>query len=84
MQKHDYMADKLLSLIARVMQVGESEVGEDANFETLKTWDSAREVELALMLEFEYGINVSDEELERLHSVADVRALLASRGIAAV
>lgn len=63
------------------MQVSDEEIGDDSSFETLKTWDSAREVELALMLEFEYGISLDDNELASLHSVRDVRALLASRGI---
>lgn len=75
------MAGKLLPLIASLMQVREDEVGEDSNFETLKTWDSAREVELALMLEFEYGVALDDDDLGRLHSVRDVRAMLAARGI---
>jgi len=74
------MAGKLLAQIASVMGVDESELNEDSNFETLATWDSAREVELALLLEFEYRVTLSDDELERLHSVKDVRDVLAARG----
>lgn len=76
------MADKLLSLIASVMQVDESEVGENASFETLETWDSVREVELALMLEHQYAIKLTDEEIEQLHSVSEIRRILAHRGAA--
>lgn len=76
------MSGRLLALIADLMQVQLADLDERSNFETLPTWDSEREVELAFMLEHEYEITVGDDELERLHSVSDVRQLLASRGIA--
>jgi acyl carrier protein len=74
------MADKLLSLIASVMVVDESEVTEDSDFETLKTWDSQRELELALMLDFEFGISLGPDELPQLRSVRSVRAIIAEKG----
>lgn len=72
---------KLLALIASTMDVEESEVAETASFESFGSWDSQREVELAMMLEFEYGISVNDEQLSNLRTVRDVRDLLAAQGI---
>ena len=75
------MAGKLLSLIAGLMEVDESQVDEDSSSDTLAQWDSMRDVELAMLLEQEYGITVETEEIDLLQSVRKVRALLASRGI---
>jgi acyl carrier protein len=76
------MAEKLLHVIAAVMEVDCSELDDGSSFETLETWDSQREVELALSLEHEYAITLNDDEMNHLRSVRDVRTLLAARGIA--
>lgn len=75
------MAERLIGQIAFVMAVDESQVNEDSTFETLETWDSQREVELAIMLEREYGIELSVAEMGRLHSVREIRSVLKDHGV---
>lgn len=75
--------DRLLAQIASILGTEPCEVGEDSNFETLATWDSQREVELALMLEREYAIELSDDEIARLRSVVEIRAVLTAHGVSA-
>jgi acyl carrier protein len=76
------MQGKLLTVVADLMDVDPSRLGEETMFETLEAWDSQREVELAILLEHEYKITVKDEEMAHLRSMREVRALLAARGIA--
>jgi acyl carrier protein len=76
------MTGKLLSLVADLMEVRSSELSEDAHFETLEKWDSQRQVELAVMLEYEYEITVSDDEMNSLCSLRDVRGVLAAHAVA--
>jgi acyl carrier protein len=73
--------ERLLTQIAVVLETDASQISEGSTLETLATWDSQREVELAFMLEREYGIELSDEEVNRLHSVAEIRAILAAHGV---
>lgn len=75
------MPMSLLELVAHVMQTSVENVGEDGDFETVPAWDSAREVELALALEHHYGIALQEQEMERLHSMREIRDVLRSHGV---
>lgn len=76
------MPGRLLLLLADEMGIDPSEIDEESNFETLARWDSQREIELAFMLEREYGIAIDRNEMTRLRSVHSIREILHSRGIA--
>jgi acyl carrier protein len=71
----------LLELIASVMEVDGSEVSEASDNETLGKWDSMRQIMLATMLESEYGLTLDSDELDRLGSVKDIRAILAHHNV---
>jgi acyl carrier protein len=77
------MSAKLFAVIAEVMQVDAGELDELSGQDTVTLWDSAREVDLAFALERAYGIAVDDEEINALHSVAQIRTILAAKGVAA-
>lgn len=72
----------LRSLIASLMELDEAEVGEDTGRETVAQWDSLRELMLASALESEYGITLTLDEFQMLHSVRTVMQVLERRGIA--
>lgn len=72
----------LRCLIASLMELDEAEVGEDTGRETVAQWDSLRELMLASALESEYGITLTLDEFQMLHSVRTVMQVLERRGIA--
>jgi len=71
----------LLELIASIMEVDAGEVGETSDNETLGKWDSMRQIMLATMLESEYGFTLTTDELERLQSVVNIRAILVAHNV---
>jgi acyl carrier protein len=71
----------LLELIASIMEVDASEVDETSDHEALGKWDSMRQIMLATMLESEYGFTLSNDELERLQSVTNIRSILAAHNV---
>lgn len=63
------------------MDVDVSAVGADSVADDFPKWDSQSEIELAIMLEQEYGITVDDNDISSLRSVAGIRELLNRNGI---
>jgi len=75
------MAAKLIPLIAAVLGVDPATIDDDSDATTQPRWDSAAEVELAMMLEHEFGISIGEREMETLISVRAIRATLAKHGV---
>ena len=67
------MADfeKIKSIIVEQLQVDESEVTPEAHFIDDLGADSLDTVELVMALEEEYGIEISDEDAEKILKVQD-------------
>ena len=75
-------ASNLILLIAELMDVSPADIDEGSGSSNIGRWDSQREVELAMLIEQTYGVEIGPIELStRFHSVRDIRALLSSRGI---
>ena len=68
------MADfeKVKSIITEQLGVDESEVTPEANFVDDLGADSLDTVELVMALEEEFGIEISDEDSEKIKTVGDV------------
>ncbi len=68
------MADfeKIKSIITEQLGVDESEVTPEASFIDDLGADSLDTVELVMALEEEFGIEISDEDAEKIQSVGDV------------
>ncbi|RME90033.1 MAG: acyl carrier protein [Candidatus Hydrogenedentota bacterium] len=64
--------DKLKKVIAEQLGVDESEVTEDAHFIDDLGADSLDTVEMVMALEEEFGIEVPDEDAEKIQTVGDV------------
>jgi acyl carrier protein len=71
----------LNELIASIMEVDASEVTDESDNESLGKWDSLRTIMLATTLESEYGLTLTTDDLEQLHSVASIRRILRGHGI---
>ncbi len=68
------MADfeKIKSIITEQLGVDEAEVTPDSDFVTDLGADSLDTVELVMALEEEFGIEISDEDAEKIKTVGDV------------
>lgn len=68
------MADfeKIRSIIVEQLGVDESEVTPEAHFIDDLGADSLDTVELVMALEEEFGIEISDEDAEKIQTVGDV------------
>ena len=68
------MADfeKVKSIIVEQLGVSESEVTEQSHFIDDLGADSLDTVELVMALEEEFGIEISDEDAEKIQTVGDV------------
>ena len=75
------MADRVLDLIATVLDVPIEELTEKASSENVKGWDSAAQLNLGLAIEETFGIELAPDELTNLVSVADIRAILSGHAI---
>lgn len=64
--------DKIKSIIVEQLGVDENEVTMDAHFIDDLGADSLDTVELVMALEEEFGIEISDEDAEKIQTVGDV------------
>ena len=65
------VADKVKSIIVEQLAVDESEVTPDASFMEDLGADSLDQVELVMAFEEEFGIEIPDEESEKITRVKD-------------
>ena len=63
--------EKVKSIIVEQLGVNESQVTEEASFVDDLGADSLDQVELILALEEEFGIEIPDEDAEKMTSVGD-------------
>lgn len=68
----DELFQKVKSIIAQQLGADESEITEDAHFIEDLGADSLDTVELVMALEEEFGIEISDEDAEKIQTVGDV------------
>lgn len=80
------MVEKLISRVGEILasrfEVDPDGVIPEASFDDLGL-DSLAQVELGEILEQNFGIEVSDEEMEKLATLADLAEMLKSKGVAA-
>lgn len=78
------LAEKLKEVMARVFNVGEEMITEDASPDTIETWDSLRHMNLVLALEEEFGVELTDDEVVEIISYKLIKIVLREHGIALV
>ena len=67
------MTDKLDQLIADTLKILPEEVNDDLAYGALPGWDSLAHVSLMLQLEAEYDIEIDEDTMVELTSVAAIR-----------
>ncbi|EKD92660.1 MAG: hypothetical protein ACD_28C00370G0002 [uncultured bacterium] len=61
--------DRVFYIISQVCKVPLEEIGEDTSPQTLSEWDSISHLNLILVLEEEFGLKFSDEQIVEMLSV---------------
>ena len=64
--------DKIKDIIIEQLQVEESEVNMDTNLMKDLSADSLDAVEIIMAIEDEYGIEIPDEEAQKMQTVGDL------------
>ena len=77
-QYGDDIYQKLISIIVEELGVSESEVTMESHFIDDLCADSLDSVELVMALEEEFGMEISDEDAERIETVADAISYIQS------
>ena len=70
------MEDKVIELIARVLNVPTSEVELDTEIGELDEWDSLHNVEVIALLEKEFNVKITPDMIMDLEDVSDIVNLI--------
>lgn len=70
------MEEKVIALIARVLNVPTSEIEMDTEIGELDEWDSLHNVEIIAQLEKEFGVKITSDMIMDLEDVSDIVALM--------
>jgi acyl carrier protein len=71
---------RLQRLLADLFALSESDITLTTSAETLSEWDSLKHLQLMLMLEEEFHVQVSPEAMEQLTSVERIAVWLEEQG----
>ncbi len=75
----DEIAQKVIKIVADQLNVDESEVTPDASFVDDLGADSLDTVELVMAFEEEFGIEIPDEDAEKIQTVQNAIDYIASK-----
>jgi acyl carrier protein len=75
------MSSRLVRLVADVLELPVDQVDARTGPATAAAWVSLRHLQILAAVEDAYGIAVTPREIRAVKSVADLRELLARRGV---
>lgn len=75
------MNQKLSVVLAEVFGLRVAEIQPDLQNSDVGTWDSLKHMDLVLSLEREYEIALDIPDIQRMTSVAEIVAVLMSKGV---
>jgi len=73
-------ANSVESIVAAMLEVPESQVGDDTGPATEGRWTSLCHLKIMSMVQREYTITFTPREIRSVRSVGEVRRLLSERG----
>ena len=76
------ISTRVKAMIAKQLGVNEDDLSEQAQLEEDLRADSLDQVEIAMMLEEDFGIEIPDEEAAKIRTVADAVAFVEKHAVA--
>ncbi|MFE9204245.1 acyl carrier protein [Micromonospora sp. NPDC007230] len=76
------MSSRLVRLVADVLELPVDQIDAHTGPATTAAWVSLRHLQIVAAVEDSYGIAITPREIRSVRSVADLRELLAQRGVA--
>jgi len=73
------MRERVKAVLASVIGVKMSEIGDDASVSTLEAWDSIKQIKLIMALEDRFGLMFDDDEISELISLDCIAQALERR-----
>ena len=64
----DSLPDEVRRIMADILEIDASAIGDDAEMGTIEQWDSGNHVSLVLALEGEFGVSFDVPEIEAMTS----------------
>jgi acyl carrier protein len=68
--------ERLKSVVAAMLDVDETSIGEGTSTDTVKHWDSLHHMKLVIALEEEFDITIPDEDVATMTSYPIIRAVM--------
>ena len=75
------MKQRLVTVLAEVFGLKESEVRPSLKRSDVGSWDSLKQMDLVLSLEREYGVALEISDIVRMVSVAHIEEVLRGKGV---
>lgn len=75
------MDTKVENLVSEVLQMPASDITDDLTMKTVDTWDSLKHMELIVVLEQSFDIQLSFDEIVAMQSVSQIKHVLRERGV---
>jgi len=66
------MEEKIKKIMAAVLELGQSDINNDTNPDTVSNWDSLRHMKLVFALEEEFAVEFSDDQIFRLTNIGSI------------
>jgi acyl carrier protein len=76
---NDSILDQVRQTAADLLTVPLDQVTAASSPETLENWDSVQQLNLVLALESHFGLEFSPEDLDQMHSIGDISALIGTK-----
>ena len=76
-----HVDDKIKILLAEALQMPAAEISEDLAMKDVEAWDSLKHMELVLLLEGTFGIELTFDEIVAMQSVREIKRILRERGV---
>ena len=76
--------DNLLNKLAEILSVAPSALTDELAMQDIPSWNSLTHIDLVVGLEEAFSIELTQDEIVEMQSIAAIRRILAARGVAAV
>ena len=72
---------KLRSILAEILRISEGDVSDDIAIHANPSWNSLTHIELILMIEEAFKIQLTEDEIVAMRSVGEIRKILQKRSV---